>query len=104
MENETGKQEPLLIPEESTETKKKGNLKVELALFLILGVLLGVVIKTEAGKRITMGYEDHKAPLSKQSYSINDIQKELAEKAKKEPANSGSVPSATESLGGVCGN
>ncbi len=96
-------QEPLLIPEESKTSKSKKDWKVELMLFLILGVLLGIVIKTEASKRITMGYEDYKTPLGEQVYSVNEIQKELAEKAKEEPTDEGTVP-ATDPLGGTCGN
>lgn len=102
MENKN--QEPLLIPEESKTSKNKKDWKAELALFLILGVLLGIVIKTEAAKRITIGYEDHKVSLSKQNYSINEIQEKLAEKAKEEPSDTESIPNVAAPSGGICGN
>ncbi len=91
-------QEPLLISEESktSKNKNKRDWKVELALFLILGVLLGIVIKTEAVKRITIGYEDYKASLGKQNYGINEIQKELEEKANEESVDTEPVPNTAE--------
>jgi hypothetical protein len=73
--------------EESTIEKKvtsKNKLKkskvefyIELILFFVLGVLLGVVIKTEARKKITIGFDDYKMRIKKQDYNINQMQNDL---------------------------
>lgn len=65
-------------------TSEKKNIYLEYALFLILGFLLGVVIKTEAGKRITVGFNDFQVDMKQETYNINDLQKSLAEKSAKE--------------------
>jgi hypothetical protein len=62
------------------ELNKKIDFKVELALFLILGFLLGVVIKTEAVKRITIGYNDGAIKSVRQGYDFEKIEKDIAEK------------------------
>jgi len=62
----------------SSNPKIKIDFRFELALFLILGFLLGVVIKTEATKRITIGFNDGLVPSVKQSYDFEKINEELA--------------------------
>ncbi len=69
--------------EQSSQTSRK-NLYLEYALFLILGFLLGVVIKTEAVKRITIGFNDYQINTNQPIYSINDLQKKLAEEQSQE--------------------
>jgi flagellar biosynthesis component FlhA len=66
------------------EKKQKRDFYVEIALMLILGVLIGIAIKTEAGKRITIGFNDYKMKMPPQSYNISQLQKEQLEKMKKE--------------------
>jgi hypothetical protein len=61
--------------------KKKMNFRFELTLFFILGFLLGVVIKTEAVKRITIGFNDNLIISQKQSYDIEKIKGEIAKEA-----------------------
>lgn len=68
------------MQEETTSERK--NLYLEYALFLILGFLLGVVMKTEAAKRITVGYNDYQVSTKAQFYDLNKIQKEIMEEAK----------------------
>ncbi len=65
--------------ETQTSQSNRKNLYLEYALFLILGFLLGVVIKTEAAKRITIGFNDYQINTDQPVYSINDLQKKLAE-------------------------
>ena len=70
---------------QASQTSRK-NLYLEYALFLILGFLLGVVIKTEAAKRITIGFNDYQINTDQPVYSINDLQKKLAEEQSQEQA------------------
>lgn len=65
-------------------SEEKKNAYLEYALFLILGILLGIVIKTEAAKRITIGYEDYRHKTDAQIYDFNQLKKNLMEKSKKE--------------------
>lgn len=53
--------------------KKKSNFFLELVLFLILGILLGISIKTEARNWITIGFDDYKMKIKKQDFNINKI-------------------------------
>jgi len=67
--------------DESLDPKKrKSDFYIELALFFILGILLGLAIKTESVKKITMGFDDYKMNIMRQDYKINQIQKDLAQK------------------------
>ncbi len=72
--------------------EKKLSQRVEWILILILGFLLGVAIKTEASKRITIGFNDYKVENLKQDYDISKIQSDLIEKAKSQQ-ESGQPPS-----------
>jgi hypothetical protein len=85
MENET-----------QTPIDKKMSTKVEWILILILGFLLGVAIKTEATKRITIGFSDYKVESLRQDYDISKIQNELIEKAKSQKEAGPEQPSNTE--------
>ncbi len=78
-----------LTEEELTEEKKvisakpnktKVEFYIELTLFFILGMLLGVAIKTEARKKITMGFDDYKMNIKSQDYNINQMQNDLIQK------------------------
>ena len=75
-----------IIDEEKEEkidyyVAKKIDFRFELALFLILGFLLGVVIKTEAVKRITIGFNDSLIPSAKQSYDFGKIEEQIAKES-----------------------
>jgi ribosomal protein L11 methylase PrmA len=52
---------------------------VEIALIFVLGILAGVALKVEAGKMITIGFDDYKMKFSSNQYSINDLQKKINE-------------------------
>jgi hypothetical protein len=65
----------------STTKKKKTDFYIELALFLILGMLVGIAIKTEATKRVTIGYDDYKMKMAKQDYDINKLQSDLSKQS-----------------------
>lgn len=80
--------EPVKLLAEPTEElapkKRKADLYIELALFLILGVLIGVAVKTEAVKRITAGFDDNKMKIIQADYDINKLQEEQAVKLAEE--------------------
>lgn len=73
--------------------RKKKDFKIEMALFFILGFLLGVTFKTEAVKRVTIGFEDYKITAAKDAYSASEIKKKLLEEA--EQASKAAEESAT---------
>lgn len=68
------------VPEEMGDKKKKTDFYVELALFCILGILIGIAVKTEADKRITIGFNDYKMKIMKQDYDVNKLQIDIAQK------------------------
>ena len=64
---------------EDLEKKRKREVIFELALFLVLGILIGITVKTEAVKRITIGFSDYKITTGKNAYNIEDMKKNLEE-------------------------
>ena len=62
----------------------------ELVLVFVLGFLLGVTIKTEAAKRVTIGFNDYKVIQQKQAYDFDLIkaEAEAEQKAAQEEQNS----------------
>lgn len=67
--------------EEDLEKKRKREVVFELVLFLVLGILIGITVKTEAVKRITIGFSDYKIITGKNAYNIEDMKKNLEEQA-----------------------
>lgn len=72
--------ESIVLSEEDLEKKKKREALFELALFFVLGVLLGITIKTEAVKRITMGFNDYQISSPQNKYDLENIKKEIEAK------------------------
>ncbi|MDD5083426.1 MAG: hypothetical protein PHT88_00625 [Candidatus Moranbacteria bacterium] len=73
-------QEERVQPEVASPSKRNYR-TLELALLLVLGILVGFSVKTEAAKRITMGSSDYL--LSQKdagAYDLNAMQKELSAK------------------------
>ena len=60
--------------------EKKTDFYIELALFLILGILIGIAVKTEAMKRITIGFDDYKMKFYTHSYDLNKMQADAIQK------------------------
>jgi hypothetical protein len=85
------------------EPKKKGrsDFYIELALFLILGVLLGIAAKTEASKKITIGYNDYQMAIMKNDYNFNKMQADLADKRAEEEMQQMEEEMGTEEQGNV---
>lgn len=61
--------------------KKRREIIFEFALFFVLGFLLGVTIKTEAVKKITIGFNDYQIESGKERYDIASIKSELEREA-----------------------
>jgi len=60
---------------------------IELVLILILGVLVGYAVKTEAAKHVTIGFNDYQMKLNPGQYDINALQAGLADKNNNPAAN-----------------
>lgn len=77
---------------------KKGRMDfyIEIALIFILGILIGIAVKTEAVKRITMGFNDYKIKIADDRYSISRLEKDLIGKQSKEAENQ---PAVSENSG-----
>jgi len=66
---------------QTLEKKGKMDLYIEFGLIFILGVLIGIAVKTEASKKITIGFDDYQMKLFSQDYNINKMQPEVTKKA-----------------------
>jgi len=95
MENEETKVSEAEI--EKKEPKKKIDFRFELALFLVLGFLLGVVIKTEAVKRVTIGFNDGSIASVRQGYDFEKIKADLAAASKAQEQAASSAASSANS-------
>ena len=80
------------------KNKAKRDYYIELALFLILGILIGIAVKTEASRRITIGYNDYKMKIGANQYNINQLQSAWIKKqnaAADKPADPNSAEGAS---------
>jgi predicted nucleic acid-binding Zn ribbon protein len=86
IEESEQKQTLFEFPEEESaeelEKKKKREVLFEMALFLVLGILLGITMKTEAVKRITIGFNDYKIVNGRNAFNTSEMKKKLDEQAK----------------------
>lgn len=81
----------------ATQVKKRTH-RFEIALLLILGMLVGFSVKTEAAKRITMGSSDYLLTQKDvNAYDLNKIQKDLV------ASGEGSSIAPPQATGGSCG-
>lgn len=83
MNEEINIKEAEIIIENEAENKDKAkqeNPHVEKFLILILGILIGITLKTEAIKRITIGFDDYLMKYYEQSYDLNKMQDEQIQK------------------------
>jgi len=94
------------IEDEAAEAPKKEkrsrkyDFYIELALFLVLGTLIGIAVKTEAQKSITIGFDDYKMKIFKQDYDINQLQ---ADQDKQSAAAANQQPTDNSQPGGQTG-
>ena len=63
-------------PDDYAKKNKKEFLS-RLVLIFVLGFLIGIALKTEALKKVTIGYSDYLMKTKPQNYDINNAQKEL---------------------------
>jgi hypothetical protein len=63
--------------EEVLAKKRRSEVRSRMVLIFLLGFLIGVAIKTEALKKITIGYNDYLMEIKPQSYDINQVQQTL---------------------------
>lgn len=83
---------------ETTRVENPQQKRLEIALLLVLGILVGFAAKTQASHRITMGSSDYLLTQKDAgAYDINAIQKELLAKGE---TSSIAGPQPT---GGSCG-
>ncbi len=82
---------------ETLPLKKEPSFKAHLAMLFLLGFLIGIALKTEALKKITVGYDDYLMKIKPQSYNINDIQAKLEKQMEQSAAQSGGVASGSAS-------
>lgn len=68
--------------------RKQKDMYIELVLFFVLGILIGITLKTEAVKRITIGYNDYQMDIKKQDYNINKLQADLTKESIEESSKS----------------
>ncbi len=68
------------------DKKKKREAIFEMALFLVLGILLGITLKTEAVRRITIGFNDYKLASQKNAYDVEEMKKNLDAQAQSDQA------------------
>lgn len=69
------------VLQDERSRNKKMDKYVEFVLIFILGVLIGIAIKTEAVKKITIGFDDYQMESAKQDFDINKLQVEVTEKS-----------------------
>lgn len=91
-------EEPILT-EEEIKQKRKRDLRFEMALFFILGILIGITIKTEAINKITIGFDDYQLKNGKQSYDVEKIKADLLQQAKQVQAAQESAQPADDAQG-----
>lgn len=97
---------PLAEAEKQAEAERnrKMDMYIEFVLIFILGILIGIAVKTEANKRITIGFDDYQMKLAKQDFNINQLQVAVANKSAAEAQSQGDQNGAdpNSSIGAVC--
>lgn len=69
--------------------KRKREAVFEMSLFFVLGLLLGITLKTEAVKRITMGFNDYQIKPISNTYDISAMKKSLEDQAAQQSQSQG---------------
>lgn len=74
------------VSEEVSVKKDKNNYRTEIILIFIIGLLLGVMIKAEALKNLSIGFSDYRVKGGAQAYDIVAIEKKMKEEAEMKKA------------------
>jgi len=77
------KEAEIIVPEETEQEKHKGIFS-EKILFFILAILIGMAVKTEAVKKITIGFDDYLMKFERRDFDLNRMQDEQIQKMIKE--------------------
>lgn len=56
---------------------RKTELYIELGLIFMFGFFVGIAIKNEAEKKVTIGFEDYKMKMQPRSFLLNRMQDEI---------------------------
>lgn len=70
--------------EEEIEQKKRNDYRFELALFFIFGLLLGITLKSEAVKRVTIGFDDYKIAKVRQGFDFQELKLSVVRSAEQQ--------------------
>lgn len=87
-------------PLDPTEVSMENNpAQLNLWLVLLLGVLLGFGIKTEAVQRFTVGFNDYKLSVVNGRYDMNQLDREVLEKYRQQIEAQNADSAAQDTLG-----
>lgn len=84
--DEIEEQEAQIETEVERAKKKRREAIFELGLFLVLGILIGITLKTEAVKKITMGFNDYQIQKVSQSYDVSALKKKMEDELAEQQA------------------
>ncbi|MEI8344331.1 MAG: hypothetical protein WCF93_05265 [Candidatus Moraniibacteriota bacterium] len=76
---------------EDLKKKKKKDLFFELTLFFILGILIGITAKTEAAKKITIGFNDYQIPAKLERYDLAELKRNLLQQSAQQQSAQGAI-------------
>jgi len=79
-ENKIEDAEIIIEDEIIDDRKKQENPYIERILILILGILIGIAVKTQAVQKITIGFDDYLMKFENRGYDLNKIQDEQLKK------------------------
>ncbi len=68
------------------EENAKKNYRTEIILIFVIGLLIGVMAKAEAIKKLSIGFNDYKVEARAQGYDIEAIEKSLFEESEEAAA------------------
>jgi hypothetical protein len=74
------------VSQVNQEENTKKNYRTEIILIFVIGLLVGIMIKAEAVKRISIGFSDYKTITNTQEYDIEAIEKSLFEESEEAEA------------------
>ena len=80
IKNDSEKKGELDLVFADEEKKRRADIYIEFVLIFILGILIGVAVKTEAVKRITIGFDDYKMKIFSQDYDMSALQADIIRK------------------------
>lgn len=72
--------------ENDNKPKNKKSYQTEIILIFIIGLLLGIMLKAESLKKVSIGFSDYRVAGGVQEYKMDDIEKQLKEKSEKAQA------------------